>query len=212
MTADTILILIIAVASISFKPGPGMAAIVARALENGFWSAFAVSMGAITIELLYFILAYFGFALIESHISSLSIWLKIIGSAYLLYLSYQTFMKAKITPTLSKDDKNRVKHSLGRDYITGIVVTLANPLVILFYTALIPTVLTLSEIDIGGLLTALGIIFSVHFVILTSQCALASQVRNLLGDKVTIQKFNFVSASLLLLVALYILFSLKDVL
>lgn len=205
MSIDYIFILIIAVASISFKPGPGMTAIVARAIENGFWSAFAVSMGAITIELLYFTIAYIGFSFIENHINSFSLILKIVGSAYLLYLAYSTFKKAKVTPDLIKH--TNAKQSLWKDYMIGIVVTLANPLVILFYTALIPTVLDLSTIDITGLMTALFIIFLVHFVILTSQCVLATQVRVLLQDKVTLKKFNYASAGLLLLVALYILFS-----
>lgn len=209
MSPDYIFILIIAVASISFKPGPGMAAIVARALENGFWSAFAVSMGAITIELFYFTLAYFSFSYIENQIDNFSIILKIIGSGYLLYLSYQTFKKSKILPDTSAT-QSITKQSVIKDYMVGIFVTLANPLVILFYTALIPTVLDLSSVNINGLLTALGIIFCVHFVILTSQCILASQVKMFLQDKVTMQKFNFASAVLLLGVALYILFSLRD--
>lgn len=209
MSPDYIFILIVAVASISFKPGPGMAAIVARALENGFWSAFAVSMGAITIELFYFTLAYFSFSYIENQIDNFSIILKIIGSGYLFYLAFQTFKKSKIIPD-SKPDSTNTNQSLFKDYMIGILVTLANPLVILFYTALIPTVLDLSSVDIKGLLTALTVIFSVHFVILTSQCVLASQVKAFLQDRVTIQKFNFISAILLLAVALYILISLRN--
>lgn len=205
MTLDSILILLIAVASMSFKPGPGMAAIVARAMENGFLSAFLVSMGAITVELLYFTLAYFSFSFIESFIPSLTILLKIIGSAYIFYLAYGAFKKSKILPTTNNKIK---KEPYIRDYFTGVTVTLANPLVILFYTALIPTVLDLSTIDIEGLTTALLIIFAVHFVILTAQSLLASQVRVMLSDKMTLQKFNLVSAILLLGVGLYIIFSL----
>jgi len=208
MTFEYMLILIIAVASISFKPGPGMAAIVARAIDSGFWSAFMVSLGAITIELLYFTLAYFSFAIIEDYIGSLAIILKMIGCAYLLYLAYTIFKKARAIPDTKTE--NTKSQSLFKDYTIGIVVTLTNPLVILFYTALIPTVLDLSSVDISGLMTALFIIFVVHLVILTSQCALASQVRQFLQDKVTIQKFNYASATLLLGVAGYILFSLKD--
>jgi threonine/homoserine/homoserine lactone efflux protein len=169
-------------------------------------------MGAITIELAYFTLAYFSFSFIESYINSFSVVLKIVGSAYLFYLAYSTFKKAKEIPVFANDGALQTKQSLTKDYMMGLVVTLANPLVILFYTALIPTVLDLSAINPSGLFTALSIIFFVHFVILTSQCALATQIRILLQEKVTIQKINFVSSGLLLLVALYILVSLKDVL
>lgn len=205
MTLESILILLIAVASISFKPGPGMAAIIARAIENGFLSAFLVSMGAITIELVYFTLAYFSFSFIEEYLPSLVIILKIIGSAYIFYLAYGAFKKSKIVPSANKSIK---KESYLKDYLTGVTVTLANPLVILFYTALIPTVLDLSTIDIEGLTTALLIIFAVHFVILTAQSLLATQVRVMLQDKVTIQKFNLISAILLCGVGIYIVVSL----
>ena len=201
MTIDNIIILLIAVASISFKPGPGMAAIVARAIENGFLSAFLVSMGAITIELLYFILAYFGFTFIEGIFSPLTIILKVIGSVYIFYLAFQAFQKSRLLPD---PDHAVTRQSYLKDYMTGVSVTLANPLVILFYSALIPTVLDLSVIDMKGLMTALLIIFAVHFVILTTQSGLASQVRMLLQDKVTVQKFNLISAVLLCAVGLYI--------
>ncbi len=213
LSLDYIFILIIAVASISFKPGPGMAAIVARAIQFGFWSAFMVSMGAITIELLYFMLAYFSFSLIENNIGSISIFLKIIGSSYLLYLAFQTFQKSKKIETDKyfdhiKNKKSRQKNAYLKDYMVGIVVTLANPLVILFYTALIPTILDLSIINIKGLMTALCIIFSVHFIILTSQCLLALQVRTFLQNKVTVQKFNMISAIMLAGIAVFIFFGL----
>jgi threonine/homoserine/homoserine lactone efflux protein len=208
MNPDYIFILIIAVASISFKPGPGMAAIVARAIENGFWSAFAVSMGAITIELAYFTLAYFSFSYIENQIDNFSIILKIVGSSYLFYLAYSTFKKSKILPN-QNIAQEAPQQNFFKDYMIGIFVTLANPLVILFYTALIPTILDLSSVNVTGLITALITIFMVHFVILTSQCVLATQVKIFLQDKVTIQKFNLASALLLLIVGLYILFSLR---
>lgn len=208
MSFDYILILIIAVASISFKPGPGMAAIISRSIEYGFGSAFALSMGAITIELGYFTIAYFGFSFIDNYISSFSIILKIIGSLYLFYLAYSAFKKSKILPVIANNSAQDTAHgkiSYFKDYMTGIIVTLANPLVILFYSALIPTVLDLSTINMNGLLTALLIIFSVHFVILTTQCLLASQLKNYLKEKLTIQKLNFISGVLLTGVALYIL-------
>ncbi len=205
MTLDSILILLIAVASISFKPGPGMAAIIARAIENGFLSAFLVSMGAITIELVYFTLAYFSFSFIEEFLPALVIILKIIGSAYIFYLAYGAFKKSKEI-LLINDAIPKVSYI--KDYLTGVTVTLANPLVILFYTALIPTVLDLSSINIEGLTIALLIIFAVHFVILTAQSLLASQVRAMLQDKMTIQKFNMISAILLCGVGGYIVISL----
>jgi len=131
-----------------------------------------------------------------------------------LYLAYATFQKSKSLSNVAGEGDAPVisKASFFKDYMVGIVVTLANPLVILFYSALIPTVFNLSDIDMNGLFVALFVIFSVHFVLLTAQCALAVQVRVLLLDKVTVQKVNMISAGLLLCVAGYILFSLKDAL
>jgi threonine/homoserine/homoserine lactone efflux protein len=205
MSVDNIIVLLLAVASISFKPGPGMAAIVARAIENGFLSSFLVSMGAITVELIYFTLAYFSFSFIENYFGSLVIILKVVGAVYIFYLAFEAFKKSKLIP---ESGAPVIQQSYLKDYMTGITVTLSNPLVILFYTALIPTVLDLSKINIQGLLVALSIIFAVHFVILTTQSALATQVRILLQDKVTIQKLNLTSAILLCGVGLYILYSL----
>lgn len=182
-----------------------MAAIVARAIENGFLSAFLVSMGAITIEILYFVVAYFGFSFIEGHLPFLIIILKVIGSIYIFYLAYEAFQKSKVIP---KSNEKIIKQPYLKDYLAGVTITLANPLVILVYLAIIPTVLDLSTIDINGLTLALLIIFNVNLILLTALSALATQVRVMLADKFTVQKFNLTSAILLCGVGVYILYGL----
>ena len=71
IAAESFIFLMISVAALSFKPGPGMAAIVTRSLRDGFWPAFCLSMGCTTIEMFYFLVAVFSFSIIISSISGL---------------------------------------------------------------------------------------------------------------------------------------------
>src|SRR5882757_11062335 len=75
-------------------PGPGVAAIVARALGGGFWSAVPMIIGILAGDLIYLVFALFGLAAIAQYFGPVFLVVRIAGAAYLLYIAWR-FWTAK---------------------------------------------------------------------------------------------------------------------
>lgn len=122
-------------------PGPGVAAIVARALGGGFWSAVPMILGILVGDLLYLVFAMFGLAAIATLFGPLFIIIRFASAAYLLYIAWQ-FWSAKP----GKEQLGpRAKESWSRTFMSGFALTLGNPKTIAFYLALLPTVVPLDQ-------------------------------------------------------------------
>src|SRR5215216_6623524 len=75
-------------------PGPGVAAIVARALGGGFWSAVPMIIGILVGDLIYLVFALFGLAAIAAYFGPVFVIVRWAGALYLLYIAWQ-FWTAK---------------------------------------------------------------------------------------------------------------------
>ena len=206
MGPDQLFILIISVTVLSMKPGPGSIALVSRALNDGFFPAFAMAMGAIVVEIFYFILTAKGFALIQTYLAPMAVILKLVGATYLIYFGIQSLRNLKSGFWQGRTDTQR-KRFLVQNFVTGVVICLSNPLVILFYMGLIPAILDLQSLNWPAVLTAVLVIFCVHFIVLSSQCLLAAQLREVLKDTKIVRGINLFSAAIFIAIGLYIAWS-----
>lgn len=68
MDTFTLLTFTVAYAVAVLVPGPGVAAVVARALGGGFKGAFPMVLGILAGDLVYFIFAVFGLAAIATYL------------------------------------------------------------------------------------------------------------------------------------------------
>ena len=75
-------------------PGPGVAALVARALGGGFRSAFPMVLGILAGDLIYLVFALFGLAAIAHWFGPVFVIVRWGGALYLLYVAWQ-FWTAK---------------------------------------------------------------------------------------------------------------------
>ena len=75
-------------------PGPGVAAVVARALGGGFLSAVPMVLGILVGDLIYLVFALFGLAAIATWFGPVFVVVRWAGAAYLLYIAWQ-FWTAK---------------------------------------------------------------------------------------------------------------------
>ncbi|NGP18116.1 LysE family translocator [Devosia chinhatensis] len=70
-------------------PGPGVAAVVARALGGGFRGAVPMILGILAGDLVYFMFAIFGLAAVAAVFGPVFIVVRFAGAAYLLYVAYK---------------------------------------------------------------------------------------------------------------------------
>src|ERR1043165_3649645 len=70
-------------------PGPGILAIVARALGNGFRATVPAVLGNTLGDLILMSLSVFGLAVIARELGGLFLIVKLAGAAYVIYLGYR---------------------------------------------------------------------------------------------------------------------------
>ena len=85
----TLLAFTVAYAIAVLVPGPGVAAVVARALGGGFKGAFPMVLGILAGDLLYFVFAVFGLATIATWFAPVFVVVRWAGAAYLLFIAYK---------------------------------------------------------------------------------------------------------------------------
>ncbi len=164
MTAESALSFFLAVLIFGITPGPGIFAILARALVNGAGSCLMLALGMIFSDILYLIAACLGLAAIAIHWSEVFTAIRIIGAAYLFYLGYKMW-----TAPVSADEmsNSRVSRSgMAGSFLQGFLISASNPKVILFYIAFLPTfmdlsVLTASDIALASVLTLVALMLGV---------------------------------------------------
>ncbi|MEQ9444756.1 MAG: LysE family translocator, partial [Rhodospirillaceae bacterium] len=135
----------IALAVAAAIPGPSVAACIAKALKAGFKPALPFSIGLAMGDLVYLSLAVFGLATIAATFNGVFLVIKYAGAAYLLYLAW-TFWTQEPEPL----DVSTSPRGQGWKALTaGFFVTLGNPKTMIFYMALVPTVLDLNRITVA---------------------------------------------------------------
>ena len=112
-----------ALAVAAAMPGPGVTALVARALGSGFRSALAMSLGLILGDLTYLTAVVLGLALLAKTFALAFLVIKWFGVAYLAFLAYR-FWTGGITPETIEARKG--KTGFVSNFLGGLALTLGN--------------------------------------------------------------------------------------
>ena len=158
MTGQAVLGLVGALAIFVASPGPGVFAVIARALSHGFLASLSFIVGVILGDLSYLIFAILGLSAIATAFGQFFIIVKTIGAFYLIYLGVSSWRSAKDVQA-HKTDAEEKKQGL----VAGLLLTLGNPKVILFYLGFLPSFVDLNSLSLQ---TGLSIVFLVALVIM----------------------------------------------
>lgn len=181
-------------------PGPGIAAIVARALGSGFRPTFLMGLGLILGDMIYLTAVILGLAFIAQTFTTTFMLIKIAGALYLGYIAWKLWT----TGLLPQDIEARRSTSLTMSFLSGLFVTLGNPKTMLFYVALVPTLVDLQSIGLRDYGVLLAATFVVLLIVLIPYMALASRARLLMRQPKALQRLNRVAAGVLAGTAAYI--------
>lgn len=168
-------------------PGPGIAAVVARALGGGFWGAVPMILGILVGDLIYLVFAVFGLAAIATWFGPIFTIVRWAGALYLLYIAWQ-FWTAKPG---SEQVAAKSGESRWRTFLSGFALTMGNPKTIVFYLALLPTVLPLDKpITPLGFSELVAIVVVVLLIIGCAYAALAAAARDFFTSTKAIRRLN----------------------
>lgn len=181
-------------------PGPCMTAIVARALGSGFRPTFFMGLGLILGDLCYLTAVVLGLALVAQTFTTPFLVIKYLGALYLCYIAWKLWT-AGLLP--QKIEAQRATHA-GLSFLSGFLLTLGNPKTMLFYVALVPTLIPLQQIGWQDYAVLAGTTFAVLMAVLLPYILLASQARALLKKPAALKTLNRSAASVLAGTAAYI--------
>jgi threonine/homoserine/homoserine lactone efflux protein len=169
------------------SPGPGIAAIVARVLGRGTKGAVAFSAGVAIGDVVWLTFAIVGLAAIAQAFHGVFVAIKYAGAAYLLYLAYKLWT----APVHAQDVKaDSTGESPAKLFLAGLAVTMGNPKVMVFYIALLPTLLDLTRIGVLGYAELVAATLAVLGVVFAAYIGLAARARRLFTSERAIRRIN----------------------
>jgi threonine/homoserine/homoserine lactone efflux protein len=136
-------------------PGPGVAAVVARALARGLPGTRAFIAGMTIGDLVWFTFAATGLAALAQRAHTVFLVVKYLGVLYLLYLAYRMW----VTPPADLGSAAVPGGERPTQLFSGgLALTLSNPKTMMFFLALLPTVVQLETLTLAGYLEIAAII------------------------------------------------------
>jgi threonine/homoserine/homoserine lactone efflux protein len=184
------LVYLIAAAS----PGPGIAAIIARVLSNGMSGIAGFIAGFVIGDLIWFSLAATGMAALAQSAHTLFVAVKFAGAGYLLYLAYRLW-----TTPVRPVEESRVQsdQKAWRVFVGGITLTLGNPKVMVFFMALLPTVIDLDHLTLTSFLKVAFAICVILSSVLSLYALAASRARRFFQAERPARWLNRVSGTVM---------------
>ena len=160
----------IAVAS----PGPGVAAVVARALSTGFRRTLPIIGGLILGDIIYISAAIGGLAALATTFGEVFLVVRWLGAAYLVYLAIRLW---RSRPEHPEEAAARPRGSPLQVFLAGLSITLGNPKVMVFYLALLPALIDLRTVGVAEYCAMIGIVAVVLTLVIGAYAALAGRAR-----------------------------------
>ena len=156
-------------------PGPGVTALVARVMARGTQGAPAFIAGFVAGSLAWFVIAATGLAVLAASFATVFVAIRYAGAAYLLYLAWKLWT----APARPMGEGRITPEEPVRLFLTGLAINLGNPKVIVFFLALLPTVVDLGRLTPLGFGELAAVIVAVASSVLTTYALAATRARRL---------------------------------
>ena len=167
-------------------PGPSIAALVARVVARGARDALPFLMAMWIGEGLWLAAAAFGMAAVAQSFHVAFSIIKFCGIVYLLYLAWHMWIVA--------GEEIERQHSLEGSplqlFFAGLSITLGNPKIMVFYLALLPSIIDVTAIDAVGFAALIVTMMAVLMSVDMAWVLLAFAARRLLSSKSAIKIAN----------------------
>lgn len=180
MTFESTIAFSLAILVLAATPGPGVITSIAHALSRGFRASLYVIAGIVFGDLVFLMFAVFGLSAIAHVFGGLFSVVKVLGGLYLIWLGYRTWMTHSPTMPLAQE----IQDAGGRrGFLGGLLITLGNPKVILFYAGFLPTFMDLTRLTPCDILVLMGVVAVVLTGVLATYAFSAARARHLLASR-----------------------------
>lgn len=131
---ETLSVFAVAAIALAFAPGPDNIFVLTQSALHGRVAGLWVTIGLCTGLLAHTTAVAIGVAAVFATSALAFTALKIVGAAYLLYLSWQAFRAGATTVAAG----GRAETRYGRLYLRGVIMNITNPKVAIFFLAFLP--------------------------------------------------------------------------
>ena len=176
------------------SPGPGIAAIVARVIGGGTSGALVFTAGVAIGDLVWLTVAVLGLAAVAQTFAAVFIAIKYCGAAYLLHLAWKLWTEPALPADPTADDVALTSDGQVRLFLGGLAVTLGNPKVIIFYLALLPSLVDLSHVTLAGWAALSMVTLCVLALVFGAYVLMAARAQRLLASSRAIMMVRRTSA------------------
>lgn len=159
------------------SPGPGVAAVVARAMATGTRRTLPFIAGIVIGDLTWFALVVGGLAVLAQSFQILFTIIKYAGAAYLLFMAWKLWR----APAKPADEQPQVKGEGLRLTMAGLALTLGNPKTMVFFLAILPQVIALRDVTPLSIAELCAVMIVILSGIMAAYAMVADQARRFLN-------------------------------
>ncbi|MEM8742491.1 MAG: LysE family translocator [Pseudomonadota bacterium] len=172
------------------SPGPSIAALTARVLTGGLRSVLPFLAAMWIGEGIWLTCAVLGLSALASQAQGLFEIVKWLGIAYLLWLAWQMWH----TPVQASGAMPSAGSGWGM-FAAGLAVTLGNPKIMVFYVALLPSLVDLAQVSAFGWAELMAVMLAVLVSVDLVWALAADRARRLLRSRRAMRLTNRLSAT-----------------
>jgi threonine/homoserine/homoserine lactone efflux protein len=193
MSISALIVFGLALVVAAGSPGPSIVALVARVLTSGVRDVLPFLAAMWIGEALWLTLAVTGLAVVAKSFAALFLVLKIAGIAYLLFLA----VKMWFAPAVARDGELPSGERPWRMFTAGLMVTLGNPKIMVFYLALLPSIIDVGRVSALGWAELTATMFAVLAMVDIGWAMAAAQARRLLRTPRAVRIINRAGATVM---------------
>ncbi len=202
MSFQEILALLLIILVFVVSPGPGTLAVFGKSMQQGFIAAFFLSFGLILGDITYLVAVILSLDFFSNTIASFMDQVKIVGGMYLIYLGIQSWRSGSF-----KIKKDISKKGNFAEFVTGYLISMANPKVMVFYIAILPNFINLKNLSLLIaseiiIITFLGLLAGISVINLG-----ASKIKNKLESSDSNAYINRIVGSIMMVAGIWLALS-----
>jgi len=202
MSLQEILALLLIILVFVVSPGPGTLAVFGKSMQQGFIAAFFLSFGLILGDITYLVAVILSLDFFSNTIASFMDQVKIVGGMYLIYLGIQSWRSGSF-----KIKKDISKKGNFAEFVTGYLISMANPKVMVFYIAILPNFINLKNLSLLIaseiiIITFLGLMAGISVINLG-----ASKIKNKLESSDSNAYINRIVGSIMMMAGIWLALS-----
>ncbi|MBB3315632.1 threonine/homoserine/homoserine lactone efflux protein [Rhizobium sp. BK181] len=190
MTLTSLFVFACALFVAAGSPGPSVAALVARVISKGARDVLPFLAAMWLGEAIWLTCAVAGLAAIAETFHYAFIAIKWLGVCYLLYLAWKMWFASPDSDGEALPDAQ----SPLKLFLAGMTVTLGNPKIMMFYMALLPSIIDIQSVTMVGWAELVVTMLLVLIVIDISWALLAAKARSFLKSRRAVRMANRASA------------------